>query len=229
MRNVALMFGLCTALTFGGEQLAFKGFGEEFKPAPMPVVWNAPDNPVFYDHGLMLKQYGFGVLGSAVAGMLGFYIGNAFESAIFHSDAHQGYLSFTGIRFEYKRGPFWGGGTGMLGGSILTSYFIGESDEEQGSIFWTIVGGTATSAAAFALADWAGVQKERGLVAFIPLLTVPTTGAVAGYHISRWFNDKKRRKITEPASGALLLPPRLGFAPQPDGLALKLDAVNVRF
>src|SRR4051812_15438205 len=104
MRNAALALGLCAALIFilcpveaRGEEplatLAFKGLGEEFQPAPMPVVWNAPDNPLFYDRPLALRQYGFGVLGSVVAGGLGFYIGNAFEGAIFHSRSHEGYLS----------------------------------------------------------------------------------------------------------------------------------------
>ena len=197
----------------------------------LPVVWNAPDNPIFYDHPLLLKQYGFGVLGSMVAGMFGFYIGNAFEGAIFHSRSHEGYLSFTGINFRYNRGAYWGGGSGVLLGSTLTAFFVGEMDEEEGGVFWTVLGGAATTAAAFALADLAGVQKDgsHGLLPFVPLVLVPTTGAVAGYDISRWFNDRKRKKITEPGSATLLLPPRLAIAPRTDGLDLRLDALNLSF
>ncbi len=230
VRNTALWIGLCSAVLFGQESLAFKSFGEDFgagKPS-MPVVWNAPENPVFYDHPLILKQYGFGVVGGIVAGALGFYIGNAFESGLF-SPSHQGYLSFTGIRYDNNRGPFWGGGSGILLGTTLTVFFMGETDEEQGSIFWTVLGGAATTAAAFALADVTGVHDSgHSLWPFIPLITLPSTGAVVGYHVSRWFNDKERRKITEPGS-ALLLPPRLAVAPTADGMAFRLDALNLSF
>ena len=233
VRNTALVLGLCTAAIFGQSQsslLDIKGFGEGYKPDPMPVVWNAPQNSVFYDHPMILRQYGLGIAGSVVAGALGFYIGNAFESAINGDNSREGYLSFTGIRFATNSGPFWGGGSGVLLGSTLTAFFVGETDEEDGSIFWTVLGGAATTAAAFALADLAGVENfgEHPLTPFIPLLIVPTTGAVAGYHISRWFNDKKRHKITEPSS-ALLLPPRLAIAPRHDGMALRLDAINLSF
>lgn len=229
MRSAALLIGFCAAVSLGQEQLFFKGIGEGFKPDPLPVVWNAPQNPVFYDHPLLLRQYGFGIAGSLVAGALGFYIGNAFDGAFFHSRAREGYLSFTGIRYDNWSGPFYGGGSGIILGSVLTVFFLGETDEEQGSIFWTTLGGVATTAAAFALADWAGVHENgHQLLPFIPLLTIPTTGAVAGYHVSRWFNDKKRRRITEP-NAALLLPPRLAIAPRADGLTLRLDALNLSF
>jgi hypothetical protein len=200
-----------------------------------PVYGVAPDNAMFYDRPLMLRQYGFGVLASVVAGSLGFYIGNAFEGAIFGSRSHKGYLSFTGIRYEHKRGPFWGGGTGVFVGSALTVFFVGDTDEEQGSVLWTLAGGALSTAAAFALADVAGVQKERGMVAFLPLLALPPVGAVGGYHVSRWFNDKKRRSITEGAAaeagstGPVLHAPRLGMAPGPDGMILRMDALNLTF
>ena len=221
MRNALLGLGLCVITAFGTE-------GPAFSPILPEPVWNAPQNSVFYDHPLIVQQYGFGVVGGVVAGALGFYIGNAFEGAIFDADSKKGYLSFTGIRYRHMRGPFWGGGTGLLFGSALTVFFIGDSDEEQGGIWSTLLGGTLTTAAAFALADMADVQKERGWVPFIPLLTLPPLGSVVGYHLSRWFNDKERRKSVEPGS-ARLLPPRLGFSPTPDGLALKLDAVNLSF
>ena len=231
VRNTALLLGLCATVIFGQSQLDLKGFGEGFKPDPMPVVWNAPQNSVFYDHPLVLRQYGLGIAGSIVAGALGFYIGNAFDGAFNGHNSHEGYLSFTGVRFKMNSGPFWGGGTGVILGSTLTAFFVGETDEEEGSVFWTVLGGTATTALAFVVADWAGVQKfgQHPLLPFIPLLAIPTTGAVTGYQVSRWFNDKKRRKITEPNSSALLLPPRLAIAPRPDGMAFKLDAINLSF
>ena len=233
VRNTALLMGFCFAAIFGQAQsnlLDIKGFGEGIRPDPMPVVWNAPQNSVFYDHPLILRQYGFGIAGSIVAGALGFYIGNAFEGALYSHNSREGYLSFTGIRFDYQRGPFWGGGAGILLGGSLTAFFVGETDEEEGSILWTVLGGAATTALAFAVADLAGVQKagEHHVVPFIPLLILPTTGAVTGYQVSRWFNDKKRHKITEP-SATLLLPPRLAIAPRPDGMALRLDAINLSF
>ncbi len=231
VRNTALLLGLCATVIFGQSQLDLKGFGEGFRPDPMPVVWNAPQNSVFYDHPLVLRQYGLGVVGSVVAGTLGFYIGNAFDGLFNGHNSHEGYLSFTGIRFGYNTGAFWGGGSGVLLGSALTAFFVGETDEEQGSVFWTVLGGTATTALAFVVADLAGVQKlgEHPMLPFIPLLILPTTGAVTGYQVSRWFNDKKRRKITEPGSSALLLPPRLAIAPRPEGMALRLDAINLSF
>ena len=38
----------------------------------VPRDWIAPDNTVFYDHPLILRQYGYGVLTGLVAGSLGF-------------------------------------------------------------------------------------------------------------------------------------------------------------
>lgn len=200
-----------------------------------PAVNLKAVNPVFYDHPLMLKQYGYGVLSGVLAGALGFYIGNAFEGAIFGSRSHKGYLSFTGIRYEHNRGPAWGGGIGLVAGSSLAVFFAGDMDEEQGSVLWTVAGGALTSAAAFALADLAGVQEDRGLLAFAPLLVLPPVGAVGGYQLSRWFNDKKRQRITggEGAAalphGPLLHAPRLGFTPGLDGTVMRLDALNLTF
>ncbi len=201
-----------------------------------PIAWRAPENPVFYDRPLMLRQYGYGVLAGSLAGAIGFYIGNAFEGAIFGSDSHKGYLSFTGIRYRHKRGPFWGGGSGLLLGGSLTAFFVGEADEEPGSVWLTVAGGALTTAAAVMLADAAGVQEDKGMLAFIPLVALPPIGAVGGYHVSRWFNDRKRRSITEsgePASlsrrGPVLHAPRLGFAPGGEGVAWRLDALNLTF
>lgn len=237
------LFGLCSAVSHAedtrndrlgsqffdsyGAAAAFTGAGE---PSSTSVVWNAPDHAVFYDRPLLLKQYGYGLVGGALAGALGFYIGNAFEGAIFGGDSHKGYLSFSGIRYENKRGAFYGGGAGLLFGSGLTAFFMGDMDEEQGSVWWTMVGGTLSTAAAFYLADVAGVQDKRSMLPFLPLLALPPGGAVAGYHISRWFNDKKRREITEPpASSAVLHPPRVGMIPGNDGMILRVDALNLTF
>lgn len=193
-------------------------------------------NPVFYDRSLMVNQYGIGILSGMLAGTIGFYIGNAFEGGIFGSRSHKGYLGFTGIRYEHKRGPFWGGGAGLLVGSSLAVFFVGDMDEEQGSVWWTLAGGAVTSAAAFALADMAGVQEKRGMLPFLPLLALPPVGAVGGYHVSRWFNDKKRHRITEGTAaagnapgGATLHAPRLGFMPGTDGTVVRLDALNLTF
>jgi len=197
------------------------------------VDLNAVVNPIFYDRPLMMRQYGYGVLSTIVAGSLGFYIGNAFEGAIFGADSHKGYLSFTGIRYRHKRGPFWGGGAGLWVGSSLAVFFTGDMDEEQGNVFWTLAGGAVSSAAAFALADAAGVQEKRGMLAFVPLLALPPVGAVGGYHLSRWFNDKKRHRLTEPSAalekGAMLHAPRLGFASGVEGTVLRFDALNLTF
>lgn len=234
------LFGLCSSIIHAEDRLGpqfFESYGapSELKSAfgdgfAADVARNAPENSVFYDRPLLLKQYGYGVLGSVLAGALGFYIGNAFEGALFGSDSHKGYLSFSGIRYEHKRGPFWGGGAGVLFGSGLTVFFMGDTDEEEGNVWWTMLGGTLTTAAALYLADVAHVQTERSMVPFIPLLVVPSTGAVAGYHISRWFNDKKRREITEPpASSAVLHAPRIGMVPGRDGMMLRVDALNLSF
>lgn len=235
------VFGFCTAVIQGenvrGNDPLGAGFFESYGasaafggPDPDSRVWNAPDNSVFYDRPLVLRQYGYGVLGGLLAGTLGFYIGNAFEGAIFGGDSHKGYLSFSGIRYEHKRGPFWGGGTGLLFGSAMTVFFFGDMDEEEGSVWWTLAGGTLTTAAAFYLADVAGVQEDRGMLPFIPLLALPSAGAVTGYHVSRWFNDKKRRNLTEPrGSSTLLHPPRFGVMPGRDGVMMRLDALNLTF
>jgi hypothetical protein len=204
-------------------------------PADPSVNLDAVVNPMFYDRPLMLRQYGYGVLATFLAGSLGFYIGNAFEGAIFGGNSQKGYLSFTGIRYDHKRGPFWGGGAGLFVGSSLAVFFVGDMDEEQGSVLWTMAGGALTSAAALALADVAGVQEKRGMLAFVPLLALPPVGAVGGYHLSRWMNDKKRHRITEGGASAALVPgpvlhaPRFGFAPSAEGTVMRLDALNLTF
>ncbi len=216
-----------------------------FRVDVVPASVAAPDvtvdmksavNPVFYDRSLMLNQYGIGVLSGMLAGTLGFYIGNAFEGGIFGKRSQKGYLGFTGIRYDHKRGPFWGGGAGLLVGSSLAVFFVGDMDEEQGGIWWTLAGGAMSSAAALVLADMAGVQEKRGMLPFLPLLALPPVGAVGGYHVSRWFNDKKRHRITEGSAssgdvpgGATLHTPRVGFLPGTDGTVLRLDALNLTF
>jgi len=244
-RNAALAVVLSLAATFGQSQLSFTGAGADFGPGSgpgspststtstsptvaTPPVWNAPQNSVFYDHSLIMTQYGFGTLGSVVAGAMGFYLGNAFAGAAF-TNPHEGYLSFTGIRYHDWTGPFYGGASGVLLGSVITVFFFGEMDEEPGSIWLTTLGGIATTAAGFYLAKVSGVQDQRSLLPFVPLLIFPATGAVVGWQVSRWFNDRERRKITEPGT-ALLLPPRLEIAPRSNGqMALRLDAVNLSF
>jgi hypothetical protein len=225
---------LAQVMTTTGDAAPAPALGAS-SPAPSGV---APLNPVFYDKPLMLKQYGYGMLASVVAGSFGFYIGNAFEGAIFGGHSRKGYLSFTGIRYEHSRsflgmpagGPFLGGFTGVYLGSALTVFFVGDMDEEQGGVWTTLAGGALTTAAAFALADVAGVQEERGMLAFVPLLALPSVGAVGGYHVSRWFNDRKRRRITEPAAdGPVLHAPKLGMAPGPDGMVMRLDALHLTF
>jgi hypothetical protein len=203
----------------------------------------APDNKIFYDQPLMLRQYGYGVLTGVVAGSLLFYIGNAFEGMIFNHNSRKGYLSFTGIRYEHSRrflgmpagGPFIGGTLGLWGGSSLMVFFTGDADEEPGSVLWTVAGGALTTVAALALADAAGVGEERGMLPFIPLIVLPPIGAVGGYHVSRWFNDAKRRRVTEPGGehtgyhGPTLFGPRIGMDPGPDGIVTRLEALRLTF
>jgi hypothetical protein len=203
----------------------------------------APNNPIFYDQPLMLRQYGYGVLTGVVAGSLLFYIGNAFEGMIFNHNSRKGYLSFTGIRYEHSRrflgmpagGPFIGGTLGLWGGSSLMVFFMGDADEEPGSVLWTVAGGALTTVAALALADVAGVGEERGMLPFIPLIVLPPIGAVGGYHVSRWFNDAKRRRVTEPGgehtgyNGPKLFGPRVGMDPGPDGIVTRIEALRLTF
>jgi hypothetical protein len=221
VRKAALLFGIFIAVIHAGEKPML---GDGFDG----IRWNAPQNPVFYDKQLLVRQYGFGMIGGVVAGALCFYIGNAFEGAIFDTDSKKGYLSFTGVRYEHLRGPFWGGGTGVLFGSALTVFFIGDSDEEQGGFWLTLLGGALTSAAAFGLADQMGVQEERSWSYMVPLVALPPLGSIAGYHVSRWMNDRKRRKITEVGSAGWQ-PPRLAVSPEPGGLALRMDALHFTF
>jgi hypothetical protein len=247
VRKVIVVVALCSMVAFGetagdggrvyGPEVPVSWSLSPWNAPGAPLTWAAPDNAMFYDKPLMLRQYGYGALASLVAGSLGFYIGNAFEGAIFGSRSHKGYLSFTGIRYRHKRGPFWGGGAGVYLGSALTVFFVGDSDEEPGSVLATLAGGALTTTAAFMLADAAGVQEKRGLTPFIPLLVLPSTGAVGAYHVSRWYNDRKRRAITEgESSAALSVPPgpvlhapRFGFVPGPEGTTFRLDALNLTF
>ncbi len=185
-------------------------------------------NPLLYDKPLLARQYGVGVLSGFVAGAIGFYIGNAFEGAIFGSRSQKGYLSFTGIRYSHRRGPAWGGGSGILLGTTLGTFFTGETDEEQGSILWTVAGASLGTVAAFYLADAAGVQESRGMLPFLPLLFVPSLGAVAGYETSRWINDHRRFRITETTT-ATVQPPRFGMLPGRDGAELRFDALHLTF
>jgi hypothetical protein len=202
-------------------------------PAPVAVPAATPDAgpgeapKLFSSLPLLTKEYGFGVVGQAVAGALGFYIGSGIETAIVgDEDAHKGWLSFTGIRYDNFYGAFWGGVTGGLMGSAMTTYFIGQTEEDDGSLFWTIAGAAAAGAGAMYIASEMGVNESRDWKPFIPLLALPSVGGVVGFNVSRWFSDKKRARIVGPESASLhWQPPRLAVGP--DGMAIQ--ALNFTF
>ena len=223
-----IIFGFLAGIT---GKVGAQGFGvgsQDFGLGRHDKVWNAPDHSLFYDRPLLAKQYTYGTVASILGGAIGFYLGNAVEGTFWEGDSAKGYLSFTGIRYSYLTGAFWGGGAGILFGSSLTVFLMGDSDEEEGSYLWTFLGGTLTTAAGFAMADLIGVQEKESLWPFIPLIALPATGSLLGYHTSRWFNDKKRKKATEVGT-VHILPPRIALAPTHKGMEWRMDAVNLSF
>lgn len=189
-----------------------------------------PDTRVFQDSPLLLREYGFGILGSVVAGALSFYIGSGIESAIYGSDAHKGTLTFTGIRYDNQYGAFWGGATGILFGSGLTTYFIGETDEEDGGLFSTLFGTAVATGGAMAIASWMGVNDDIQWTPFIPLLAIPSVGGLVGFNVSRWFNDRKREHMVGHEASIHILPPRFGWIRgAKGGDRLQIQALNLGF
>lgn len=177
---------------------------------------DAAGRKVFSDWILLSKEYGFAVVGQAVAAALGFYIGSGVETAIVGEDnSHKGWLSFTAIRYDNFQGAFWGGVTGSLIGSSLTTYFVGQTDEEDGSIFWTLFGTALAGAGALYIATEMGVEESKDWKPFIPLLALPSVGGVVGFNVSRWFSDRKREKAVGPDGSAWhWQPPSLAFGPE---------------
>ena len=192
-----------------------------------------PDLRLFNDPPLIAKEYGFGILGSVVAGALGFYIGSGIETAIEgESRAHQGTLSFTGIRYDNYYGAFYGGATGMILGSALTTYFVGQTDEEDGGFLMTILGTTAAAGGAFYVAHLMGVNDDIDWKPFIPLLAIPSLGGTLGFNVSRWWNDQKRESTVgreSKAAAIWLHPPRLAWGRDAGGDRLEVRALNLTF
>lgn len=189
-----------------------------------------PNRALFPDVSLAAREYVFGALGQTVAGALGFFIGSAIETAIAgDEDAHKGTLSFTGIRYDNFYGAFWGGTMGALMGSSLTVYFTGQSDEEDGGLFWTMAGTALAGAGALYGAHLLGVNDDVDWKPFLPLLAVPSLGGVAGFNISRWFSDRRRESIMGPDAGLTLYPPRLAWGRTAEGDHFHLQAINLGF
>jgi hypothetical protein len=216
--------------------------GKDSVPAPTvepaPPALTALEAPkrqpqdlrLFNDPPLIAKEYGFGILGSIVAGALGFYIGSGIETAIEgESQAHQGTLSFTGIRYDNYYGAFYGGATGMILGSTLTTYFVGQSDEEDGGLFMTLAGTTAAAAGAFYVAHLMGVNDDIDWKPFIPLLAIPSMGGTLGFNVSRWFSDHKREATVNKEASVWLHPPRLAWGRDAGGDRLEIRALNLTF
>ena len=185
---------------------------------------------LFQDYGLVSQQYLFGVAAQVVAGTLGFFIGSGLETAISgEEEAHQGTLSFTGIRYDNFYGAFWGASIGGFVGSSLAIYFTGQSNEEDGGYFWTLFGTALAGSGALYLADLMGVEDEVDWKPFIPLLAIPSAGGVVGFSVSRWFSDRKRESIMGPDAGIRVHLPRLAMALTPDGERFQLQALNLSF
>lgn len=185
---------------------------------------------LFQDYSLVSQQYLFGVLAQAVAGTLGFYIGSGLETAIAgEEEAHQGTLSFTGIRYDNFYGAFWGASIGGFLGSSLAVYFTGQNNEEDGGYFWTLFGTVLAGSGALYLADLMGVEEEVDWKPYLPLLAIPSAGGVLGFSISRWFSDRKRESIMGPDARIRVHPPRLAMALTPEGERFQLQALNLSF
>jgi hypothetical protein len=197
---------------------------------PAALATSPAARPLFNDYALAGRQYAFSIAGQAVAAALGFFIGSAIETAIVgEEEAHKGTLSFTGIRYDNGYGAFWGGSTGALLGSSLTVYFTGQSDEENGGYFWTLVGTGLAGAGALYAASAMGVNDDVDWKPFLPLLAIPGAGGVIGFNVSRWFNDRKRESIMGPDAGLRLHAPRFAWLPSPEGDRFQLQALNLSF
>lgn len=195
---------------------------------PLPPV--PTSRRLFTDYGLAGREYIFGVVGQTVAGALGFFIGSAIETAIAgEEEAHKGTLSFTGIRYDNYYGAFWGGAMGGLAGSTLAVYFTGQSDEEDGSFWWTMVGTATAGAGALYAAHLMGVNDDVDWKPFLPLLALPSAGGVLGFNVSRWFSDRKRERILGPDTGIRIHPPRLALGWDGRGERVQLQALNLTF
>lgn len=228
--------GAAPSLSLGrGEGLSASGL---MLPKPFHLEMDASaapagaDRRLISDWPLVARQYGFSIAGQAVAGALGFYVGSGIETAIMgEEDARHGWLSFTAIRYDNFSGAFWGGVTAGLLGSAFTSYFVGQIDEEDGSIFWTLVGAGAAGAGALYIASALGANDHQDWPAFIPLLTLPSIGGVAGFHVSRWFADRKRDAVVKSEAQSALhwQPPRLGLGGGSTGTLVSLQALNFTF
>jgi hypothetical protein len=188
------------------------------------------DLRLFNDPPLIGREYGFAILGSVVAGTLGFYIGSGIETAIVGDRrAHKGTLSFTGIRYDNFKGAFWGGASGMVLGSALTTYFTGQTDEEDGGFFATLAGTTAAAAGAFYLASVMGVNDDIDWKPFMPLLAIPSLGGTLGFNLSRWHHDKQREKVVAKEAAVRLHAPDLALGFGPDGERVQLTALRLTF
>jgi hypothetical protein len=196
-------------------------------PTSSPMADSTPSLRVFNDQTLALKEYGFGALGGVVSGALCFYIGSGLESAFMGSRAKNGTLEFTGIRYDHFHGAFYGGAAGLWLGSALTAYFVGAVDEEDGSTLWTLVGGATTTALAMGVASALGANDRIDWPALIPLATLPATGAMVSFNVSRYFRDKHRLEKTGTATG--WQPPRFNLAYQDNAPAYRLDALRWTF
>lgn len=188
------------------------------------------DLRLFNDRPLIAREYGFGILGSIVAGTLCFYIGSGLETAIVgEGKAHQGTLSFTGIRYDNFKGAFWGGSTGLILGSALTTYFTGQTDEENGGFFATLLGTTAAAAGSFYLAGLMGVNDDVDWKPFLPLLAIPSAGGTLAFNISRWFHDQEREKTVGKQASVRLRAPTLAWGFGPGGDRVELRALRMTF
>ncbi|MEO6095526.1 MAG: hypothetical protein ABIQ80_07235 [Fibrobacteria bacterium] len=188
------------------------------------------DLRLFNDPALIAKEYGFGILGSIVAGALGFYIGSGIETAIEgESQAHQGTLGFTGIRYDNFYGAWYGGATGMVMGSALTTYFVGQTDEEDGGLLLTLAGTAAAAGGAFYIAHLMGANDEIDWKPFIPLLALPSIGGTFGFNVSRWFSDHAREKTVGGQASIRMHTPTLAWGRDAAGDRVEFRALNLTF
>lgn len=183
------------------------------------------------DTPLLGREYGFGILGSIVTGTLGFFIGSGIETAIYgETAAHKGTLSFTGIRYDNQYGAFWGGASGLLLGSAFTTYFVGETEEEDGGLFPTLIGTAVATGGALAIASWMGVNDGIHWTPFIPLLALPSIGGTLGFNVSRWFHDRKREEVVGKEAVLHVHAPSFGWTPvHGGGDRLMVQALNLTF